>query len=276
MLGRKQINLNTPFLYLTKREGLNIFDLFILIEVYQNTLVSFPESNQLPQNVNHPEINIHILLSEPQLAEATSLAFKRYTFDFSEDTPESLMQKKVKVRTLIEKVGSEAFRQMELFFIDSDEGPVIEAAVEIMPDSPYLFLGVSNGAHDLLSNQNGTQLLSYSPAIIIPTFEGKLLEAEFRGSSVNGDNLESLLVFQASEEGSTELQVERINQATIYAEAGAERSFSVELYLWEANGQGIDDNVRSLKNADKKKKVKTRHGNSSKGKGGQSGRPENE
>ena len=274
MLGRKQINFNAPYLYLIKREGAPIFDLFILIEVFSNAKVVFPEINQLPQNVTHPEINISILLNEPELSAELRWEAKRYTFDLTDE--EDLTNKKIIARTLIDKVGGEVFRRMEMYFKDSDEGPIITQEAKIATDSPYLYLNVSNGEHGHSADDKSRPMLAFSPNILIPTYGGKLLKAGFNGYYMDGDIVESWLLFEESIDGQGKLELKRINQATVYAKAGAERSFSIELLFLPENGPINWSKFNPEKDTDKKKKAKTRHGNSSKGKGGQAGGPQNE
>lgn len=280
MIGRKQIKYNTPFLYLTKREGKNIYDLFILIEFLEGTQVLCPLPNQLPQNVDHPEINIRILLPDQSTTTAIDQKFERYTFDFTNESAESLAQKKVIVRTLIDQVGSEAFRQMELFFKDSDEDPTIPEILKSAIDCPYLYLDIHNGKYSNLPSPNGVvPVLDYTSNIVIPTNGGQVLEAECLISTVDGDSIDSLILFEPSKVGEA-LKMERINQAAVFAEGEEERSFSVLLILLE-NNNGAGGNTAAIqgigkqyaffqyiagpdslaKDADKKKKVKTRHGN---------------
>lgn len=258
MFGHKQINLNAPYLYLTKRKGTETYDLFILLEVLNGAQVIFPPSQQLPDSFSELEINIKVIPADQPDSKQTEPKFQRYTIEGVDGPGE----KKVVVRSLIEEIGRETFRKMVMHFKDSDEAETVTTE-EVATDCPYLYLDISNGNHTGFHSQNGnSKTLAFTPNVAVPTLGGRVLDAMFNGRcTATSDTVESTLLFQPSRGGSEPLVLEKLILKTMYAETVAERTFSVELAWLEGIDSAAGDNEDE--DPEKKKKAKTRHGNSS-------------
>lgn len=263
MIGRKQIKYNTPFLYLTKREGKNIYDLFILIEVLEGTQVVFPSSEELSEILDHKGINISITTSDQDITLPSEPKYKRYTFRPSEELSENLNERKIIVRTITDNADGMVLREMSIAFDQKYEMPAIPDEEEVAVDCPYFYLGIKKLGTASLPILNGALIWAFTPFILIPTYTNKISSAGLYVPVNKPNNNEMTINIEiepAEEEGYFNL--ERLNQATFYAEDGSKRDFEVK--LWK---KGEEIGRYADKDTDKKKKkAKTSHGGSSKGK----------